>query len=72
MKIEEIKQKYKNEWILVEILSENDDGAPDEVSLICHSRNRDDTYSAMKKNESKYLYHFYSGKIPKENYAVAF
>ncbi len=72
MKIEKIKKKYKDEWILVEILQEDKKGTPIEVKLLEHSRNRDDTYSAMKKFAEKYTYHFYTGEIPKKGYAVAF
>lgn len=70
--LDEIKKKFKDEWVLVEILSEDDLGEPLKVKLIAHSRNRDDTYDAMKQMKKKYLYHFYTGKIPEEGYAVAF
>ena len=72
MKIEEIKKKYKDEWVLVEVLKEDEKGNPVEVKLIEHSKNRDDTYTAMRKHAEKYTYHFYTGEIPKEGYAVAF
>ena len=58
--------------MFVEILSEDNLGEPLEVKLITHSRNRDDTYDAMKQMKKKYLYHFYTGKIPEKGYAVAF
>jgi len=72
MDIEEIKNKYKNEWILVEVLSSDELGRPKDVSLIAHSKNRDDTYEAMKRVKIKNMAHFYSGEIPKKGYAVAF
>ena len=72
MRIEEIKKKYKDEWVLVEVLKEDEKGNPVEVKLIEHSKNRDDTYTAMRKHAVKYTYHFYTGEIPKEGYAVAF
>ena len=72
MKLNEIKKKFKNEWVLVEIIREDKKGTPTEIKLLEHSKNRDDTYSAMKKYINKYTYHFYTGKIPKKNYAVAF
>jgi len=70
--IEKIKKKFKNEWVLVEILEKDKSNKPTKVKLIAHSRNRYDTYDAMEKTKAKYLYHFYTGVIPKKGYAVAF
>ncbi|MCH8067936.1 MAG: hypothetical protein IID16_01495 [Candidatus Marinimicrobia bacterium] len=72
MTIEEIKEKYKDEWILVEVLKEDNERRPIDVKLIVHSKNRDETYASMKRYKEKYTYHFYSGKIPQKGYAVAF
>lgn len=69
--IEEIKKKYKDEWVLLEVIREDQKGIPIEVILLAHSKNRDDTYQAMKRHSKKYTYHFYNGEIPKE-YAIAF
>ncbi len=70
--IEEIKKRYKNEWVLAEVLEEDKLGEPKKVKVIAHSRNRDDTYNAMKQSKGKYVYHFYTGEIPTKGYAVAF
>ena len=72
MKVKEIEKKYRDEWVLAEVLNENELGEPIEVRVIAHSKNRDDTYAAMRKAKGKYTYHFYTGKIPKKGYAVAF
>lgn len=72
MNIKKVKKRYRNEWVLVEVLEEDELNRPINVRLIAHSKNRDDTYKAMKKTKSKYTYHFYTGKIPKKGYAVAF
>lgn len=71
-KIEEIMGKYRGEWVLVEVLKEDEDGQPKEVRVIAHSRNRDDVYEAVKKTKDMYTYQFYAGEIPKKGYAVAF
>jgi len=68
--IEAIKRKFKNEWVLLEVLEENELNQPTKGRMIAHSRNRDDTYDAMTK--AKHLYHLYTGEIPKKGYAVAF
>lgn len=72
MKVKEIEKKYRDEWVLAEVLKENELGEPIEVRVIAHSKNRDDTYASMRKAKGKYTYHFYTGKIPKKGYAVAF
>jgi hypothetical protein len=72
MKLKEIEEKYKDEWVLGEVLKEDESGEPTELRVITHSKNRDDTYDAMEKVKNKYSYHFYTGKIPQKGYAVAF
>jgi len=70
--IEEIKERFKDEWVLVEVLERDEMNRPTKGRIIAHSRNRDDTYNAMATVEAKHLYHFYTGDIPKKGYAVAF
>ena len=72
MRIEDIKEKYRDEWVLVETTKFDELGQPTEGNVISHSRNRDDTYTAMKKTKAKDIAHFYTGKIPEKGYAVAF
>lgn len=72
MDIGEIRVKYKDEWVLIEVVKCDEFGQPVEGNVIAHSRDRDDTYEAMTKTKSKYLYHTYTGKIPTKGYAVAF
>ena len=70
MRIEEIKRKYRDEWVLAEVIEEDESGQPTEVKLIAHSKSRDDTYEAMRNTKAKDIAHFYTWEIPK--YAVAF
>jgi hypothetical protein len=72
LKIEEIRRKYKDEWVLVEILDEDELGNPRKAKVIAHSKNRDDLYRALKGTRAKYTYQFYTGRIPRKGYAVAF
>jgi hypothetical protein len=69
--IEELKDQYRNEWVLVEVLEEDELQRPIRVRLITHSKAREEIYEALK-GHSGYTYHFHTGKIPKEGYAVAF
>lgn len=72
MSIEEIKNMFKDEWVLVEILNEDKLGRPTEVRLIAHSKNRDDIYDKLKETKGLYTFQFYTGEIPEKGYAVAF
>ena len=71
--IKEIKEKYKDEWVLVEVLEEDELNRPIKVRLIAHSRNRDDIYEELENIENKkHVATFYTGKIPEKGYAVAY
>jgi hypothetical protein len=70
--VEEIKRRYRDEWVLVEVIEEDELGQPTEVELIVHSKARDEIYEALKETKAKYTYQFYTGEIPKKGYAVAF
>jgi hypothetical protein len=72
MRISEIEQLYKDEWVLVDVLKYDTLGRPVEGNVIAHSKNRDETYSIMKSTKSKDIAHFYTGKIPEKGYAVVF
>ena len=71
MKIEEIKQKYKDEWVLIKVIKTDELNRPIKGELIFHSKNRDEVYAKMKQIKG-HTYTLYTGKIPKEGYAVAF
>jgi len=73
MKIEELKKQFENEWLLVEVLEEDNLNRPVEVRLIAHSKNRDEIYEGLDKVEdNKHVATLYTGKIPEKGYAVAF
>lgn len=71
MKIEEIKQKYKDEWLLIRVKKTDKLNQPTEGELIAHSKSRDEIYTKMKKVKG-HTYTLYTGKIPEKGYAVAF
>ncbi len=71
MKIEELKKRYKDEWLLIKITMANEQDLPIEGEVLLHSKNRDEVYEAQK-NLKEYLYITYSGEMPKKGFAVAF
>jgi len=52
--IEGIKKKYKNEWVLMEVFEKDELGQTKSGRVIAHSKNRDDTYAALKKTKGKH------------------
>lgn len=72
VKVEEIKERYKDEWVLVEVMKEDELGQPIDVELIAHSKSRDEIYDTLMETKTKSTYQFYTGEIPKKGYAVAF
>ena len=71
MNIEELKKRYKDEWLLIRITVADDQELPVEGEVLLHSKNRDEIYDAQK-NLRDYLYITYSGEMPKKGFAVAF
>ncbi len=69
--IEEIKKKYHEEWVLVEVLEEDELDHVTKGKLLAHSKSKNKIYEAMKKYKG-YTYLFFAGEIPKKGYAFAF
>ena len=73
MDIKEVKLKYKNEWVLAEVLQLDSLGKPTEVKILVHSKNRDEVYDQLDNVETnKHVATFYTGEIPEKGYVVAF
>ena len=71
VKVEEIKKKNREEWVLAEVIEEDEFGQPTEVELIAHSKARDEIYEKQREL-NKDIAIIYTGEIPKKGYAVAF
>lgn len=72
MTIEEIKKKYKNQWILAKVLKENELNQVTEAKVILVSPNKEEIYKALgmiKKGE--HICTFYTGKILPKGMAFA-
>lgn len=70
MKIDEIKKKYKDEWVLINVLKVDEFGAPVEGEVVAHSKSRDEIYEKQRKMKGD-LAIFYTGEIPKVGYMLA-
>ena len=68
MKIAEIKKKFKNTWVLAEVLKEDRLNRPIEVVPIISSDDRDELYDKLdslpnSKKIGKTFTNFYTGKM---------
>lgn len=66
MNISEVNKKYKNKWVLAEVLKENKLNQPIDVTPIMASKNRYDLYdklATLPKDKSKTFATIFTGKI---------
>lgn len=64
MKITEIKKRFKNKWVLAEVLRENKLNQPVDVKPIIASEDRNKIYEKMARiPRGKTVTTFYTGKI---------
>ena len=71
MRIEEVKELYKDEWVLLRVLSTDSLDQPIEGEVVIHSKERDEVYMKQREVKGDFAL-FYTGEVPKEGYAVAF
>jgi hypothetical protein len=71
VEIEKIKEKYKDEWLLIKITAADEKDQPIEGEVLLHSKSRDEVYEAQKDLKGD-LYITYSGELPQKGFAVAF
>ena len=71
MQIEKIKEKYKNEWLLIKVTLADERDQPIEGEVLLHSKSRDEIFETQKGSKDD-LYITYSGELPKKGFAVAF
>ena len=64
MKIAELKKKFKNTWVLTEVLKENELNQPIDVKPIMTSKDRNRLYDKLAKlPRGKFFATLYTGKI---------
>ena len=64
MKIAELKRKYKNQWVLAEVLKENKLNQPVDVKPIIASKDRDTIYDKIAEMpRTTVVMTLYTGKI---------
>ncbi len=64
MKIADVKKKYKNTWVLAEVLKENTLNQVLDVRLILTSKDRNKIYEKIAQTpKNKAVTTFYTGKL---------
>lgn len=73
MHITSLKKKFKNQWVLAEVLKEDKLNHIIEVRPITHSKNRDEVYEALSRvKRNIHVATIYTGKIPPKGMVYAF
>ena len=74
MRIEDIKKRYRDKWVLIEVLKEGPKNQPLEGKVLAQSKNREEIYDLLlkKAKKGKHLATLFTGKVLKEDYAAAF
>jgi len=66
MKMEEIKTKYKGEWVLIEYTKLSDELSVIEGDVIAHSKDKDFIYKEQLRYKNKNLSVEYLGTAPQD------
>ncbi|HIC96628.1 TPA: hypothetical protein EYP12_08420 [Candidatus Bipolaricaulota bacterium] len=71
LSLQEIHRRFRDEWVLVRVLEEDELGRPLTGIVVAHSPDREEIYAAQSRLRGDFAL-FYTGEIPKKGYAVAF
>lgn len=66
MKMEEIRRRYRDEWVLIEYTKLDDELNVIEGEVIAHSPNREEIYRELLKTKGKDVAIEYLGKVPED------
>lgn len=66
MTLEEIKQRYPGEWVLIEFAELDEELRVVEGEVIAHSSNKDEIYKKLLELENEKIAIEFTGDMPKE------
>jgi hypothetical protein len=66
MRLNEIKRKYKNQWVLVEYSKLDKNLRVNEGKVLAHSPTKEDIYKALLHTRGKNVSIEYCGKLPED------
>jgi len=73
MKISDLKKKYKNKWILAEVIKETKQHTVIEMKPLIISDKRDKIYKSLANlKKGAHVATFYTGKVPPKGMSFTF
>ena len=72
MKIEVLKERYKNKWLAIKVSRFSKENVPLEGNVIAKADNREELWKKVPQDRIKAIYIMYSGDYLEEGYAAAF
>lgn len=73
MKVEDVKRKYKDKWVLAEVLKEDRLNRVLEVKPLFISSNRDDVYKSLAKvKKGSHVATLFTGEVPPKGMTYTF
>ena len=67
MNINDLKEKYKDEWLAIKVMNEKE-GEPLEGELLDHDKDKRELYDRLMKSDVQSVFTMYSGEIIKKGY----
>lgn len=71
LSMEDVTQKFKDRWVIVEVIEDDGFDNPRKLRVIADSKNREEIYEKQKWIDGDIAI-FCTGEIPKKGYAVVF
>ena len=73
MKVSTLKKKFKNQWVLAEVLKEDELNRVIEVKPLVHSRDRAEIYDALSEvKKNKHVTTIFTGELPPKGMVYSF
>jgi hypothetical protein len=66
MKWKDIKNKFKNQWVLIEVKNVDESFNVLEGEVLAHSKDKDEIYQKLLKIRPKEFSIEYTGKVPED------
>lgn len=66
MRVDEIRKKYPNEWVLIEFSKLGKDLRVKEGKVLAHASNKEDIYRALLQTRGKNVSIEYCGEMPQD------
>lgn len=66
--LKEIREKYRDQWVLVDVTAEDELNQPMAGRVLAHDRDRDAVYDQWETTPAKDAFVFFTGDIVKKGY----